>query len=98
MVDEGIFLGYSHNSVAYRVLSKRIRKIEETLNITFADYHVKRVERSFIQKPIISETNDESEIMNSFDVDYGLIFGIPDRAIDAKIHADDNRILEEMRN
>lgn len=35
--------------------------------------------------------------MNSFEVDYDLIFGIPDRAIDAKIHADEKNIAEESK-
>ena len=46
-----------------------MRKIEETFNFTFDEYYVKRVEQSFIQKPIISETNEDYEIMNSYDVD-----------------------------
>ena len=45
--DGGIFVGYSHNFVAYRVLNKRTRKIKETFNHTFDDYHVKRVEHTF---------------------------------------------------
>ncbi|XP_052622721.1 uncharacterized protein LOC128128007 [Lactuca sativa] len=61
--DEGIFLGYSHNSVAYRVLNKRTRKVEETFNLTFDDYYVKQVDKLFEQRQIINESNDESEIM-----------------------------------
>ena len=47
--DEGVFLGYSYNFVAYRVLNKRTRKIEQTFNLTFDDYYVKRSEQAFIQ-------------------------------------------------
>ncbi|GJR07986.1 retrovirus-related pol polyprotein from transposon TNT 1-94 [Tanacetum coccineum] len=32
---EGVFLGYSQNSEAYIILNKDIRKIEESLNVTF---------------------------------------------------------------
>ncbi|GJQ95974.1 retrovirus-related pol polyprotein from transposon TNT 1-94 [Tanacetum coccineum] len=32
---EGVFLGYSQNSKAYIILNKHIRKIEESLNVTF---------------------------------------------------------------
>nr|GFB18133.1 retrovirus-related Pol polyprotein from transposon TNT 1-94 [Tanacetum cinerariifolium] len=33
--DIGFFIGYSANSVAYRVFNRRIKKIIETMNITF---------------------------------------------------------------
>ncbi|XP_052622677.1 uncharacterized protein LOC111903599 [Lactuca sativa] len=51
--DEGIFLGYSHNSVAYRVLNKRTRKAEETLNLKFDDYYIKQTEKHFENHPIL---------------------------------------------
>ena len=35
--DKGIFLGYSHNCVAYKVLNKCKRKIKEKFNLTFDD-------------------------------------------------------------
>ncbi|GJR28388.1 retrovirus-related pol polyprotein from transposon TNT 1-94 [Tanacetum coccineum] len=34
---EGVFLGYSQNSKAYIILNKHTRKIEESLNVTFAE-------------------------------------------------------------
>ena len=86
----GIFLGHSHNSVAYRVLNKQNRKIKETFNLTFDDYFVKHVKKTFEQKPIVNESFVESSISNSFDFDYDLIFGVPDREIYAKVHATDN--------
>ena len=88
--DEGIFLGYSNNSVAYRVLNKWTRKVKETFNLTFDDYYVKQVEKCFEQKPILSESNDESESYNSSDFDYDLIFGVPDRAADAEVNVANN--------
>nr|GFC42497.1 retrovirus-related Pol polyprotein from transposon TNT 1-94 [Tanacetum cinerariifolium] len=33
--DIGFFIGYSANSVAYRVYNRRTRKIMETMNVTF---------------------------------------------------------------
>ena len=57
------------------MLNKHTRKTEETFNLTFDDYYVERVDQTSEQKPIITETNDESAIANSFDIDYELIFG-----------------------
>lgn len=92
--DEEIFLGYSHNSVAYRVLNKRTRKVEETFNLTFDDYYVKQVEKQFEQKPILNESTDETEESNSSDFDYDLIFGVPDRVFGAEVHVADNQTPE----
>ena len=65
--DEGVFLGYSHNSVAYRVLNKRTRKVKETFNLTFDDYFVKQFDKIFKQNPIINDSNDETKIVTSSD-------------------------------
>ena len=92
--DEGIFLGYSHNSVAYRVLNKRTRKVEETFNLTFDDYYVKSNEHRFSNNPILQENHDETESIQIDDTDYDLIFGISDHAVDAEVHAPDNNIPE----
>ncbi|XP_023634325.1 uncharacterized protein LOC111829467 [Capsella rubella] len=35
--DEGMFLGYSGNSTAYRVYNKRSRMVQETVNVVFDD-------------------------------------------------------------
>ena len=70
-------MGYSDNSVAYRVLNKRTWKIEETFNLTFDDYYIKQVEKGFEHKPIRNESNDESGSINSSDFDFDLIFGVP---------------------
>ena len=51
--DEGIFLGYSQNSVAYRVLNKRTRKVEETFNLTFDDYYLRQMDSKFENKSIL---------------------------------------------
>ena len=92
--DEGIFLGYSHNSVAYRVLNKQTRKVEETFNITFDDYYIKQSDKHFENNPILQENHTESESIQSLDIDYDLIFGNSDSAANAEINAPDNHVTE----
>ena len=57
-----------------------------------------RVEKCFQQKPIINESDDDTHIFISLDFDYGLIFGVPDRAIDAEVHADDSQVPEASKH
>lgn len=73
------FLRYSQNFMAYRVMRKGTRRIEETFNLTFDDYYVKRVKHEFPHKPILSNSNEDSEQKLTFDINFDLIFGIPDR-------------------
>ena len=70
--DEGIFLGYSQNSVVYRVLNKRTRKVEETFNLTFDDYYLKQTDSKFENKSILvdSDTQIENSHINDFDYDF----------------------------
>ena len=56
------------------------------------------MERKFEQKPILAESNNQTEIDNSIDFDYDLIFGVPDRAIDVEVHADDNHTPESSKH
>ena len=44
--DEGIFLGYSLTSKAYRVLNQRSKKIEETYYVTFDDNYLKKYQKN----------------------------------------------------
>nr|KAJ0209246.1 hypothetical protein LSAT_V11C400222660 [Lactuca sativa] len=44
--DEGIFLGYSLSSKAYRVLNKRSKTIEETYYVTFDENYMQKVQRT----------------------------------------------------
>ena len=46
--DEGIFLGYSLTSKAYRVLNKYSKRIEETYYVIFDDNYMKKVQLSEI--------------------------------------------------
>ena len=41
--DEGIFLGYSESSQAYRVYNKRLLTVEESLHVSFDESHPKNV-------------------------------------------------------
>lgn len=74
------------------------RRIEKTLNLTFYDYYVKRVELEFTKKPIISESNEESRKMFTSDIDFDLLFGVPDRAIDVEFNIENNQVPEESRH
>lgn len=87
-------MGYSHNLVAYRVLNKRTRKIKETFNLNFDNSSRK----TNFSEAIIFERAIESEINNSFDFDYALIFDVRDRAIHVEIHGTDNQIHESSKH
>ena len=43
MSDEGIFLGYSSQSMAYKVLNKRTNRVEESVHVVFNE-HTSEVE------------------------------------------------------
>ena len=43
--DEGIFLGYSSTSKAYRIYKKRTMTIEESIHVTFDESNPKGLER-----------------------------------------------------
>ena len=96
--DEGIFLGYSQNSVAYRVLNKRTRKVEETFNLTFDDYYLKQTDSKFENKSILVDSDTQIENSKINDFDYDLIFGIPDRAIDAETDVPNNQTSESSKD
>ena len=44
--NEGIFLGYSLTSKAYRALKKKSKRIEETYYVTFDDNYLKKYQKS----------------------------------------------------
>lgn len=95
--DEGIFMGYSHNSVAYRVLNKRTRKVEETFNLTFDDHYIKKSNHKFVNYPILQNSSNIDDSIEMNDVDYDLIFGILEQAIDAERNATDNQTSENSK-
>lgn len=73
-------------------MNKRTRRIEVTFNLTFDDYYVKRVKNEFPHKPILSNSNGDIEQMLNFDIEFDLIFGILDRAIDVEVNIKDNQV------
>ena len=75
-------MGYSYNSITYRVLDNRTRKVEETFNLTFDDYYVKRVEKKIQRNIFFLRKSEEYEQILMFDVDFDLIFGILDMEVD----------------
>ena len=54
--------------------------------------------KCFEQKPIINESNVESDNINLTDFDYDLIFGAPDKAADDEINVEDNRMVEALKH
>ncbi|KAI3515995.1 hypothetical protein L1887_14902 [Cichorium endivia] len=90
--DEGIFLGYSLSSKAYRVLNKRSRKIEETYYVTFDDKYNSRGQHPEKQlKEIFPESNQVTiPLMNLYEVFMNL-FDEPETAKSAEKHATDNQ-------
>ncbi|KAL4582121.1 hypothetical protein LXL04_006662 [Taraxacum kok-saghyz] len=51
--DEGIFLGYSFSSAAYRVLNKRTRVIEESADVHFDEFYVRKLDREHFGSKMI---------------------------------------------
>ncbi|MGV8000458.1 hypothetical protein PJP08_29060, partial [Mycobacterium kansasii] len=66
--DEGIFLGYSLNSRAYRVLNKRTGVIQESINVVIDDHLNTPISDSdndevlIIDKPVTSSNQTDSEL------------------------------------
>ena len=72
------------------MLNKRTRKVEETFNLTFDDYYLKQTDIKFENKSILVDSDTQIDNSEIKDFDYDLIFGIPDRAINAENNAPDN--------
>jgi len=45
-VDHGIFIGYSHNSHAYRIYNKRLMTVEESVHVAFDEVDCKSIQVS----------------------------------------------------
>ncbi|KAJ9566505.1 hypothetical protein OSB04_002471 [Centaurea solstitialis] len=67
--DESIFIGYSHNSKAYRVFNKRTRTILESSNVDFSETETYSVASSKHTPSDRREPDDEAT--ESEQVDYG---------------------------
>nr|GEY90969.1 hypothetical protein [Tanacetum cinerariifolium] len=57
--DIGFFIGYSANSVAYRVYNRRTRKIIETMNVTFDELSTMAFEQSSSRPGLQSMTSGQ---------------------------------------
>ena len=80
------------------MLNKRTRKVEETFNLTFDDYYLKQTHSKFENKSILVDSDTQIDNSEINDFDYDLIFGIPDRAIDAENNAPDNQTSESSKH
>ncbi|KAI3496684.1 hypothetical protein L1887_39055 [Cichorium endivia] len=92
--EAGIFLGYSQDSKAYRVMNKRTRRIEETFNLTFDDYYIKKSLHPFPMSSIFPKPAVDVVPITTFDTDFTLLFDPPVRAVDSEARAPDNHVSE----
>ncbi|KAI3493174.1 hypothetical protein L1887_42164 [Cichorium endivia] len=92
--EEGIFLGYSQDSKAYRVMNKRTRRIEETFNLSFDDYYIKKSLHPFPMSSIFPKPVVDAVQVTTFDSDFSLLFDPPKRATDSEVRAPDNHESE----
>ncbi|KAI3737799.1 hypothetical protein L2E82_27811 [Cichorium intybus] len=92
--EEGVFLGYSQDSKAYRVMNKKTRKIEETFNLRFDDYYIKKSLHPFPMCSIFPNPAVEAAQITTFDTDFSLLFDQPERAVDSEVRAPDNHESE----
>ena len=83
--DEAIFLGYSTHRVAYRVLNRRTRVIEESFDVTFDDHHLRHDQNknnvTFILESDIPEGHGP---VNMGVIDYDSLFGLLETALDSE--------------
>ncbi|GJX79540.1 retrovirus-related pol polyprotein from transposon TNT 1-94 [Tanacetum coccineum] len=68
--DIGFFIGYSANSCAYRVYNRRIKKIMETMNVTFDELSAMAFEQSSLKPGLQSMTS--GQISSGLDLTYAL--------------------------
>nr|GFA13204.1 hypothetical protein [Tanacetum cinerariifolium] len=57
--DIGFFIGYSTNSCAYKVYNRRIKKIMETMNVTFDELSAMAFEQSSLKPRLQSMTSGQ---------------------------------------
>ena len=95
--DEAIFLGYSLNKVAYRVLNRRTRVIEESFDISFDDLKIRKpVDNSSVTFILESDIPEGYGPVVINEVDYDSLFGPVESAWDAETrvtHAPQQQIL-----
>ena len=73
--DEGIFLSYSTNKVAYKVLIRRTRLIVESFNVKFDDCYVRNTDPTSETKAILeSDIASSSDSLNIVELNYDDLF------------------------
>ncbi|XP_023730243.1 uncharacterized protein LOC111877976 [Lactuca sativa] len=73
--DEGIFLGYTPNKVAYQHLIRRTRLIVESIDVKFDDHYVRNTALSTETKAILeSDIPTSSGPLNIFEINYDDLF------------------------
>ena len=89
--DEGIFLGYSINAKAFRILNKRTRVIEESYYISFDNKYLKSIkEDSFTFESIFPDNITDSTPVTTFDEDFIRFFYESEKAVTSEQKAPDN--------
>ncbi|KAI3505855.1 hypothetical protein L1887_28162 [Cichorium endivia] len=88
--DEAIFMGYSPKSVAYRVLNKRTRVIEESFDIEFDDQYQWRKKNQDILYVMENDVPVGHRPIHTVEIDYDLLFDTSETAKEAEvIHSPD---------
>ena len=91
--DEGIFLGYSLTSKAYRVLNKRLMKIEETYYVTFDDNYVKKLKTTEGSvEEIFPKSGQVTVPISNLCEQCMLLFDEPEKAIHSESKAADKKV------
>ncbi|KAI3493168.1 hypothetical protein L1887_42158 [Cichorium endivia] len=83
--DEAIFMGYSSKSVAYRVLNKRTRVIEESFDIEFDDQYQWRKKNQDILYVMENDVPVGHRPIHTVEVDYDLLFDPSETAKEAEV-------------
>ena len=90
--DEGIFLGYSLTSKAYRFLNKKSKKIEEMYYVTFDNSYLKKYQTSDRQsEETIPVTNPMTTPLSNLHEELMNLFDEPEKAISSESKAADNK-------
>ncbi|KAI3494512.1 hypothetical protein L1887_40761 [Cichorium endivia] len=71
-------------------MNKRTRRIEETFNLTFDDYYIKKSLHPFPMSSIFPKPAVDAVPITTFDTDFALLFDPPVRAADSEARAPDN--------
>ncbi|KAI3739574.1 hypothetical protein L2E82_29983 [Cichorium intybus] len=82
--DEAIIMGYSSKSVAYRLLNRRKRVIEESFDIEFDDQYLWRKPSQGIIYVMEADIPEGHQPIMKIEIDYDLLFGARETATNAK--------------